>query len=558
MDYSEIKQYVDMRKLFDRLGISVDKTGRCACPIHGGDNKTAFSISNDGQAWNCHTKCDCGGDIFTFIEKHEKVSNAQAKIRIQEMFALDDCPIPKTAKTDKPKNREIISRKEYVYRSPAGEELYKVKRVDYADGGKDCFQECGGKNTLPADVRTLYNLDKITGNPESHVFLCEGEKTADALSSVGVISTTNPLGSKSWQAGYAALLKDRTVIIMPDSDKHGETWRDAVLNSLRGVAAQVQVIKIPDDFVKSHPEFTGHDFADYLQINGKEKAFDDLMGWTDCAEIMPKGISAKILGRPADGFRELLRRAKLGLRSDVFNLAQWLPSMDLIVNKGDLIVLMANTSVGKTRLLHNMPYFIRNVNYAMFDLELSFETLCERYGAMQNGISVRAFKEKLLAGLNLTEPQVDNVFIQKVAKLSVEKIRLRVQEIEMLTGKEIHCVGVDYIGLMSGVGTKYESTSDNVEEFKAYMSESGKVGILTTQVSRPQDKEQGMFQCPSPFSAKNSGSIECSAQELIGFWKDEHDQRRIWSRCLKYSHGEYPYHDIPLNADNLVICEARH
>jgi len=216
---------------------------------------------------------------------------------------------------------------------------------------------------------------------------------------------------------------------------------------------------------------------------------------------------------------------------------------------------MANTSVGKTRLLHNLPFFIPQVNYVIFDLELSFETLCERYTALENGISVRAVDQKLRAGYTLRPPRVDNVYIQKIAKLTVSKIKERVDEIQAITGHEIHCVGVDYIGLMTGVGSKYEATSDNVEEFKGYVADCGRVGILTTQVSRPVDKEDGMYKCPSAFSAKNSGSIENSSQELLGFWRDEHDETRLWSRCLKYTHGQYNQQDVALFADNLKITE---
>lgn len=43
----------------------------CACPIHGGDNPTAFSIYfQDGKwKWNCFTGNCGGGDSITFIEK---------------------------------------------------------------------------------------------------------------------------------------------------------------------------------------------------------------------------------------------------------------------------------------------------------------------------------------------------------------------------------------------------------------------------------------------------------------------------------------------------------
>ena len=215
----------------------------------------------------------------------------------------------------------------------------------------------------------MYHLDQLAARPDEHVFLCEGEKTAEALTACGLLSTTNVIGSGNWEPHYAECVRGRNVVMMPDADSKGEAFRDAVLSSLRGVAAQVQVVEMPAEFVKAHPEFTGHDFADYAQVHGDAKAFEDLMTWTDAAEVMPKGISAKILGRPADGFKELQRRARLGIRNDVFNMGLWLPSLGQVdVNRGDLIVLMANTSVGKTRLIHNLPFYLRHVNFALFYL----------------------------------------------------------------------------------------------------------------------------------------------------------------------------------------------
>lgn len=41
-------------------------TYRCTCPIHGGDNDTAFSYNPENNLWCCFTECG-GGDIFTLV-----------------------------------------------------------------------------------------------------------------------------------------------------------------------------------------------------------------------------------------------------------------------------------------------------------------------------------------------------------------------------------------------------------------------------------------------------------------------------------------------------------
>jgi 5S rRNA maturation endonuclease (ribonuclease M5) len=553
MDYSLIKQFVTVPMVLESYGAQPDAKGRCACPIHGGDNKTAFSISSDKQTWKCHTKCDAGGDIFTLVERIEGISSGASRSFIMEKWGLEeDEPPPKTKPKVKP---TVVNKVSHIYRDKDGEEVYRVNRVNMSDGSKQCYQECNGKNTLPPEVRTLYNYDKLYGYT-GHVYLCEGEKTADALTECGFVATTNPLGSKSWCQSYANLLKDMKVVIMPDADSHGEVWRDVVLSSLEGVAQESSVINVPEKFIKKHTEYSGHDFADMLAKYGPDSCSKWLREETSTAKVLVNGIDQSILGRPLDGYRELKRRADAGIRSDVFNLNEWLPSMDLIVNKGDLVVIMAGTGVGKTRALHNLPYHIRSINYAMFDLELSFETLCERYTAMHNGCSVRNVKERMARGFGIDEPSINNVFIQKQEKLTVSKMRDRVDKIEQLSQQKVHAVGIDYIGLMAGNGSAYESTSNNVEEFKGWVAETDRVGIMTTQVARPADKENGMYECPSPFSAKNSGSIENSAQELIGIWRPSEDKREMRARCLKYTHGEYYGGDIELIANDLRIQEV--
>jgi len=70
LDKADLLQYVE------RAGGKPNKHGErysCACPLHGGDNPTAFSIwrGTDGRlAWNCFTGSCGGGDAIRFVEKY--------------------------------------------------------------------------------------------------------------------------------------------------------------------------------------------------------------------------------------------------------------------------------------------------------------------------------------------------------------------------------------------------------------------------------------------------------------------------------------------------------
>jgi 5S rRNA maturation endonuclease (ribonuclease M5) len=73
LDY--LKTAVDPYYLLTSLGVSVDKETpkevRCECPIHGGDNKTAFRFNKETRTWVCFTK-KChevfGNDIIGLIK----------------------------------------------------------------------------------------------------------------------------------------------------------------------------------------------------------------------------------------------------------------------------------------------------------------------------------------------------------------------------------------------------------------------------------------------------------------------------------------------------------
>jgi hypothetical protein len=71
---------VKLRDLVTRAGSSIDNHGRGVCPLHGGDNTSAFSIYyKDGKEyWFCYTG-DCGGgDAITFVQKWQGVGFKEA------------------------------------------------------------------------------------------------------------------------------------------------------------------------------------------------------------------------------------------------------------------------------------------------------------------------------------------------------------------------------------------------------------------------------------------------------------------------------------------------
>ena len=70
-----IKENMDVERILKYYGVEYEYYGeyiRSACPIHKGDNPTAFVV-NEEFLWACHTNSECGvGDVFTFVEKNRR------------------------------------------------------------------------------------------------------------------------------------------------------------------------------------------------------------------------------------------------------------------------------------------------------------------------------------------------------------------------------------------------------------------------------------------------------------------------------------------------------
>lgn len=77
MTAREVAALVPMPHLLEALGFIVnERTRRCACLIHGGSNRSAFSWTDAGW-WKCHS-CDAGGDRIALVRAVRQCSFREA------------------------------------------------------------------------------------------------------------------------------------------------------------------------------------------------------------------------------------------------------------------------------------------------------------------------------------------------------------------------------------------------------------------------------------------------------------------------------------------------
>ncbi len=136
----------------------------------------------------------------------------------------DGCPVGLIARWDK----------------PGGKDIRPISRIDSGDTSSWVL---GG---MPAP-RPLYALTELAA--AECVYVCEGEKAADAVRSVGLTATTSPHGSQSAAKADWSPLAGKRVVILPDADEAGAAYAQHVARLLASLEppAMVEVADVGDE-----------------------------------------------------------------------------------------------------------------------------------------------------------------------------------------------------------------------------------------------------------------------------------------------------------------------
>jgi RecA-family ATPase len=133
----------------------------------------------------------------------------------------------------------------YVYTEPGGTPLYRVRRLaskkfvqERPDGRGGWLLGLNGQRTVP------YRWAELAQYPDATVFVCEGEKDADRVASIGVCATTISGGAK-WTDETVAALAGRDCLILEDNDEAGREKALAAAHVLSGQAKSVRIVRLP-------------------------------------------------------------------------------------------------------------------------------------------------------------------------------------------------------------------------------------------------------------------------------------------------------------------------
>lgn len=236
----------------DKVKQTGERQWSARCPVHGDKNPSlSIGIGDNGKLlFYCFAGC-------TF----EKIINA--------------LNLKQDVKTRPSKNgRRIVAL--YDYLDEEWEILFRKLRFDPKGF---MLQKPDGKggwiNSIKGCRRIPYNLPHIiNANPETIIFIVEGEKDADRLLAAGFLASCNFDGaSKSienpkWKpAQYNQYLMDKTVCVLADNDIPGLAHAKFIANSLVDVASSVK-------FVELSGLKEGEDISDWLDSGNST---DDLL-----------------------------------------------------------------------------------------------------------------------------------------------------------------------------------------------------------------------------------------------------------------------------------------
>jgi AAA domain len=144
---------------------------------------------------------------------------------------------------DKPKGRLVAT---YDYTDAAGELLYQVLRYepkDFRQRQPDVFGD--GWIWKRGDRQVLYRWPELLKFPDATVFICEGEKDADRVASLGHCATTLAGGS-IWTEECVKALAGRDCIILQDNDGKGRERSAAAAQALHGTAKSLRIVALPN------------------------------------------------------------------------------------------------------------------------------------------------------------------------------------------------------------------------------------------------------------------------------------------------------------------------
>ena len=178
---------------------------------------------------------------------------------------IDKAILAVAAAQSQPSEKNIVAR--YDYCGSDGRLLYQIIRLQPKDFRHRQPNGNGSWIWRGTEQRVLYRLPDLLKYPDGTVFVCEGEKDADRVASLGHCATT--VASGEWTDDCIKALTGRDCLILEDNDATGRKKALDAAQALHGVANTIRIVRLPD-------VVEGEDVSDWLDADRRhaEKLVD--------------------------------------------------------------------------------------------------------------------------------------------------------------------------------------------------------------------------------------------------------------------------------------------
>jgi hypothetical protein len=252
----ECKRALPLPKLWCLLALPGEPKRSCQSPFRQDHNPSFSVFEQDGLwFWRDHA-LGIGGDEVDFLIHGRACDKDDAIRAYHELAGVSMSDI--TAYRTVARRGRLVE--VYHYLNADGKLVHETLRYEpkrflqrrpaepgMCAGNKIAKRDRAGNWwlwTLHGIEPVLYHLPQIIGTGlDTPIYLCEGEKDADALSSKwNVVTTTAPMGAGKWRPSYTESLRGRDIIIWGDRDPAGEKHIEGVAEALYPIAARVRIM----------------------------------------------------------------------------------------------------------------------------------------------------------------------------------------------------------------------------------------------------------------------------------------------------------------------------
>lgn len=344
------------------------------CPAHPDREKRSLSVgvADDGKILlRCFVGCTAGA-IVTALQ-----------LRQRDLFPEKD-PRPDLARA------EIECAYDYV--DERGTVLYqtirfkpKAFRPRRPDG------QGGWTWNLQGVRRVVYRLPALA--EATCVYLCEGEKDADALAAWGLASTTTQGGAAQWHDEYIGQFKALTVegiVILPDNDEAGAEYAAKATASLMAAGFRVKVVRLPGLAHKG-------DVFDWIAAGGTREALRAIIDETPWLQAPQSAAATSVhLGVVLDELLATLDHPETPAVATPF--ADLTDMLNGGLGAGELCYLGAFAGIGKTALMIEWTRYAAKHGTAVLVLsrEMTNLAVARRLVAQEAEISAAGLKRGVL------------------------------------------------------------------------------------------------------------------------------------------------------------------